>query len=317
MSSWISYNHRRNINRNIINTIQTTINKNNIITNSTIQLIKIYTTKEINNIALDLKYILDKHNINNEIVYNITFHESVSPNNTLYIILFNNLIYIPKRFILYQLEQYESDNINININLMNKADYIWEISRYNTNKYKHISNDKILITPLPYINIDNKIENSNTNYEYDIFFFGAYNKRRLNILEKLNDKYKIYYSNNIFGFHKKDIIYKSKIILNLHYYKDAVLETNRINEALQYNKIILSEKSNYTDKDTLDLYDELIIYFDEIHEDLSNIEQLYNKIDYILNNNIEINDKIINEKKNKLSEITEYKILNNLQSYIK
>ena len=59
-------------------------------------------------------------------------------------------------------------------------------------------------------------------------------------------------NNDLFGDDLYKVIMKSKIILNIHYYKNAVLETARINDVLRFNKVIISEKS--CDNDIMELY---------------------------------------------------------------
>ena len=80
----------------------------------------------------------------------------------------------------------------------------------------------------------------------DLLFYGTLNYRRYIILETLKQLFpdltiEIY--DKLFGQELKEKIKKSKIILNLHYYENSVLETARIFEALNYNVHILSENN--------------------------------------------------------------------------
>jgi hypothetical protein len=83
---------------------------------------------------------------------------------------------------------------------------------------------------------------------------------------------------------KNEYIEKSKIILNIHFYEETGLETCRINEILNYNKLIISEKS-ILDRKNMDLYKKLIIFTDEIKDDLSNINDLIQILNYFLDKN--------------------------------
>ena len=97
---------------------------------------------------------------------------------------------------------------------------------------------------------------------------------------------------------------QTKIILNLHYYKNAILETTRLNEALFNNKLIISELPDEKDTFNKDFYKNNIIFIDEIKDDLSNINNLFEKINYYLdikNYNIEIS-----KNNNFLNKIFEY-----------
>ena len=80
----------------------------------------------------------------------------------------------------------------------------------------------------------------------DLLFYGTINYRRYIILETLKQLFpdltiEIY--DKLFGQEVKEKIKKSKIILNLHYYENSVLETARIFEALNYNVHIISENN--------------------------------------------------------------------------
>ena len=68
------------------------------------------------------------------------------------------------------------------------------------------------------------------------------NKRRENILNKLKDKgYNLKIVSQVFGDELVDEIKKCDIVLNLHYYPNAILEIFRIHDLLPYDCKILSE----------------------------------------------------------------------------
>lgn len=83
----------------------------------------------------------------------------------------------------------------------------------------------------------------------DIFFCGCPNTRRQQLQEKLKSMpYDFYFTNDAFGEKLDEFIRRSKIVLNLHYYPEALLEIHRINRMLAYNVCVVSEHS--ADKDT-------------------------------------------------------------------
>jgi hypothetical protein len=199
------------------------------------------------------------------------------------------------------MEQYNSNNIIQHISKMNNSEAVWEFSMKNYEKY-NIPIQKLWYQPVPYYDYT-YIENK--DYKYDILFYGVLNKRREDILKELSKRYRVFYSGTIFGKEKEEYIKLSKIIINLHYYKDAVLETSRINDALIYNKIIISENSKYTDRFIYYMYKDLVVYFDEINENLSNINQLYDIINIYLTVTHDI-------KKDNLIQLSEFFLLKNL-----
>jgi hypothetical protein len=272
---------------------------------------KIYTTKNGIYIADCIKYMLDKMNYNTTIVFCISKEDIKNNNNNpneIYILLFcQTLKNIPlkNKYIIYQLEQVKQSNwINkLYLKRIENSLFTLDYSLYNyktfeknfeTKYYK-----KIYYFPIP---IKKKLISSN-NLEiiYDLLFFGNMNKRRTDICNILKSKYNLIIVNDLFGNDLYKVIMKSKIILNIHFYKNAILETARINDVLRFNKVIISEKS--CDNEIMELYNN-IIYSEEIKDDLSNINKLYNLIDYyLIDNNYKT---IINNNNNLIKKIYDY-----------
>jgi len=137
---------------------------------------------------------------------------------------------------------------------------------------------------VPIINIVH--DNKPTSYKYDLIFVGAPNKRRTDVIRELKKKYKVLFLTKTFNNDLYDKMEQAKIVLNLHYYKDAILETTRINEALFNNKLVISEEPDEYDYFNRKIYEKNVIYIDEVKDDLSNIENLYNVIDKYLDNDL-------------------------------
>ncbi len=249
--------------------------------------INIITSRAIDSIALNIKHILSNTvNANINILYELTEDEcNKSTFNDMYIILFTNKSHnlMPKRHIMYQIEQLKSPFFNdTKLYNLSKAEYIWEFSIINSIKYnKVIKKNKLIFVPVPFYYYNRETIPFN-NCKYDILFYGTMNKRRYNILNELNKKYSIKCVTTIIGEDRDKLINESKIIINLHYYDFATLETTRCHEVLQYNKIILSENTKNKNSISDKLYDNLVIFFNEINENLDNINELYTLLDYYL-----------------------------------
>ena len=133
---------------------------------------------------------------------------------------------------------------------------------------------------LSYVEIVN-----NLDYEYDIVFYGdVNNSRRKEFIEYISQKFKVKVLSEVFG---KDLLFelqKAKIVINIHYYEGALLETTRIYECLSLNKLVISEKS--TD---LQFHHELegVVDFVEIGDK----EAMLNRIEYWL-----VNESVLKEK---------------------
>lgn len=138
--------------------------------------------------------------------------------------------------------------------------------------------------------------------EIDVLFYGDDSaERRALILDKLKESFKIKVVNNIFGEDMLRLVRKSKIILNIHYYEGALLETTRIYEVLSQNSsLIISERS-------ADLFEdkklENVVDFVEIGD----IDALKARIGYWLSHEderkakVKANNELLSSKKSDFS----------------
>ena len=235
----------------------------------------------IKSIATYMDKILTNLNYTVDIKYSLNKYDPLS--DDLYIIIGypSNIDLLPKTYILYQIENPDSNWFNDEYtNMIKNSKYIWEYSTKNKLKYEHLNN-KINYMPMPFcISQSNDIFPS--DIKYDILFYGTCNDRRNNILSLLSEKYNIKIAYDVFESDRDQLINESKIIINLHYYDNTGLETCRINEILQYNKLVISEKPSNGENDNKLLYDNIVVFCDVINDDLSNIEQLYQLIDFYI-----------------------------------
>ena len=266
----------------------------------------IVTTKHCISIAINLMNELKKLNLKTIISGNIINCDKI------HILLASYKIDIlPKKYIIYQLEQIYNTN-NLSEKLWNDIKNSVITFDYSIINYDNIPNEYkkyIRYQPIPIIN---KIDDYAPNYEYDILFFGSLNDRRIKIINYLiNNKYNVVHTCNTFYEDLYKHIRKAKIVLNLHFYEDSILETARINELLEYKTLIISETCNYNN-DNIDLYKDDVFFINNIKNNLLNINVLINKIDYCLKN-FDILTKNIYERRTKTIE----KIYNNYTMYLK
>jgi hypothetical protein len=80
--------------------------------------------------------------------------------------------------------------------------------------------------------------------DHDVVFYGDDNNpRRKRFLEALKKHFNVKVINNQFGEALYSEIRKAKLIVNIHYYDNALLETTRIAEALSLGALVVSESS--------------------------------------------------------------------------
>ena len=252
--------------------------------------IKIFSTKFGHYISHVLQYIFSQNNISSEIIYTINPLEN---DETLYIILFSQKVkQFPKNYIIYQLEQ---KDISKWIDSKYEASILFskfsiDYSQSNIHKFPEIIQKKLFFFPIPLIPYKllypTFVENNNP--KNNILFYGSMNSIRrgkLAFLQKLlSPKYNIKIVNNLYGKSLISEINNSKIVLNIHFYKDAILETCRINEILACNNnvIVISEKPDIIDIENQKIYENKVIFIDSIKE-------MYEKIIYYLDNKLKFN----------------------------
>lgn len=277
----------------------------------------IVTTKPIESIAKNLKMLLHKNNIVYRIQYTLSNKDiNNQPGHIMYIMVTNPRadLKLPKKYIYYQVEQSNSNVLQSNTTNLNNSEIVWDYSIKNYENYKSRDNLKsIFYMPMPFFFEDT----TNIIYDdydsYDIYFYGSEIERRRNILNQMQKKYsnlKIGYG--ISGKERDNCIKSSKIVINLHYYETAALETARFNEVLQYNKLVISETSLHeNDYYNRNIYKEFVEFVDVVEQDIGGLCRL---IDMYLNNDELYHKKInyIKENKYKLMDLSEYFLKRNL-----
>ena len=79
--------------------------------------------------------------------------------------------------------------------------------------------------------------------QYDILFYGDYKScpRRQKLIALVREKYDIKLVDSAFGDEVREMIAASRLVLNIHYYENAQLETPRLQECLSVGVPVVSE----------------------------------------------------------------------------
>ena len=188
--------------------------------------------------------------------------EGDASRNVLYIVMFAFLFDLPTglRYIVYQLEQKQQsawfdDKYR---RILNESTFIFD---YSVQNYQHM--ELVLQRKTAYLPIRLHLASAEHNgFEDDVLFYGSMCPRRERILNDLQNKHGIMIKivSATVGKDLDELIQKSRIVLNLHYYENALLETTRINEALQWGKIVVSEDPVAEDKYSRQLYEDVVVF---------------------------------------------------------
>ena len=226
-----------------------------------------YTIHSANNFSKFFKSLnIDTQIIINNKITQELLEEIKEENNYLFLLGINHIqninnINLPKnKYIIYQIEQlnqtlYEYNKLSEEVlYLMENCYSLFDYSNKNLEYYPECLREKVkLLEPLIKEKIEEteqteKIEETEeTEEKIDILFIGTINDRREAILDKLHE-YSIdnrYYYNikivsNVFNEELIKLIKNSKLVINLHYYNNSLLEIFRIHDLLPYDCIILS-----------------------------------------------------------------------------
>lgn len=249
----------------------------------------ILTTKHCFFIANLIQSNLSKLNISSEIIFEKPqngfgdgIHFVICPQ------MFNEL---PSTYIAFQLEQSVSSRW-FTEEYIHKLENSYAIFDYSLENIKHLQNkglyyQQMYFMPLAYDNqYNNKYVFANNGESYDVLFYGDINnERRRNFIDKLSKRFKVKIVKEVFCEDLYKEINKAKIIVNIHYYEGALLETTRLYECLSLNKLVVSETSSDIDK-----HQDMQNCIDFV--DIGDVESMCERVDYWLNNEEKRKEKI-------------------------
>jgi hypothetical protein len=206
----------------------------------------------------------------------------------------------PGKYCIYQLEQLNDKNVSSSssaanetlikthfnptlIALIRNSIAAFDYSSVNLDYYPESLRSKISVLPPPiYINSAIIAPVAQTSYHSDILFYGSINPRRERIVTQLTQTlkhrgygYSVRVLNRAFGDELIQYISNTRIVLNIHFYPNSILETDRIHTALQFSNVtVISEYPTQRDA-LLPIYETFpqIIFCTEI-DDNCNIDEL-------------------------------------------
>jgi ubiquinone/menaquinone biosynthesis C-methylase UbiE/GR25 family glycosyltransferase involved in LPS biosynthesis len=170
---------------------------------------------------------------------------------------FNHDIYIvvaPQMFkklppkekrILVQMEQVTASNWvdDAYLDLMRESLAILDYSRDNISALirRGLTLKQIYYVPIRPIR---RTEKSIKERDIDVLFYGSIaSERRNRYINALSKKVRIQVDSDVFGMSLHDILARTKVVVNIHYYENALLETTRLSEALSHGTHVVSEEA--------------------------------------------------------------------------
>ena len=105
---------------------------------------------------------------------------------------------------------------------------------------------ELIIAPIAdYMPTEKPVEKSP---DFDVLFYGAYNDRRNKILDRLSKEFRVKSVCDVYGDEMRDIIRQARVVVNIHFYENALLETERLANAVSLGIRVVSERGSDEDK---------------------------------------------------------------------
>jgi glycosyltransferase involved in cell wall biosynthesis len=216
-----------------------------------------YNDNSFVDIAKSVHNALNELNVSNTLIDYLDT-KKFKPNDIYIILGLNKQVghHLPPHYIAYQLEQTGNDISWFNegyLRRLNHSMEIWDYSLRNIqNCKKYNLTPKQYYVPLGYMpNLEKSLVNE-TKYspqmgrkKYDVLFYGSSNRRRDQMIENLRKAgLRVYYGQyNVWANERDKLVQQSRIVLNIHYYEEPVLETSRLTYLLANKAFIISEPS--------------------------------------------------------------------------
>lgn len=136
---------------------------------------------------------------------------------------------LPKDSVLINAEQFLGGTPwNENILQWIRSFEVWDYSTQNIDCFKEMGLKNIKYLQLGYQKELSRIHKSPAQ-DIDVLFYGSINDRRSRILESLKSSgLNVHTSFGVYGKDRDDLIARSKLVLNLHYYDSEIFEVVRV-----------------------------------------------------------------------------------------
>lgn len=114
--------------------------------------------------------------------------------------------------------------------------------------------------------------------DYDVIFYGdIQNARRREFIAELSKVCKVEVINDLFGAPLQAELARARLVVNIHYYAGALLETTRLWECLSLGKLVVSERSS-----DMDQHHDLVNLVDFV--DVDDVAGMVERVSYWLSN---------------------------------
>lgn len=152
---------------------------------------------------------------------------------------------VPPGSVVYNLEQLGGANLPPAYYQLASRHQVWDYSAQNIEKWKAVNcKYQPFHVPLGYVPELTRIRPS-PEQDIDVLFYGSLNERRNRILSALKNagaKVKVLFG--VYGEQRDEMIARSKIVLNINFYDEKILEIVRVSYLLANSKAVVTEHAH-------------------------------------------------------------------------
>lgn len=154
---------------------------------------------------------------------------------------------LPGLYVSFQMEQSVSSRwfTNEYVHQLENSFAIFDYSLTNIAKLQNMGlyAQQMYHVPIGYLE-QYRNNSAAASADYDVIFYGdIQNARRREFIEELGKVCTVKVINDLFGDALHDELARAKLVVNIHYYAGALLETTRLWECLSLGKLVVSERS--------------------------------------------------------------------------
>lgn len=119
---------------------------------------------------------------------------------------------------------------------------VWDYSARNIAALAEMGIHDAMHVPLGHAKVLERIPS--VKEDIDVLFYGVYNERRMAPLRRLAEQgWKVTSVNGVYGRERDELIARSRIVVNIHFYGESRLEVARCFYLLANGRFVLSEES--------------------------------------------------------------------------
>lgn len=142
----------------------------------------------------------------------------------------STLTKLPKRYIVLQTEVSNSHWFTHQyLKTLTNAMAVWDYSELNTHRYKRLNKNVAIVTPGL-----KRVEHNGKDITFLFYGWIQGSNRRQSILSDLKSRYNLMVVENTLTTEMWDILKRTRVVINVHYYDNSPLELYRLHESISH-----------------------------------------------------------------------------------